>query len=37
VALYPINGNNPDEILKAADQALYKAKNEGRDRVIVAD
>ena len=36
VAAFPKNGLTGDEILKSADKALYRAKNEGRDRVIVA-
>ncbi|MHC1740244.1 MAG: GGDEF domain-containing protein [Anaerolineaceae bacterium] len=36
VAAYPINGVTGKEILKAADNALYQAKREGRDRVVVA-
>jgi diguanylate cyclase (GGDEF)-like protein/PAS domain S-box-containing protein len=36
VAVFPENGFTSAEILKAADAALYRAKREGRDRVIVA-
>ncbi len=36
VAVYPANGTKPADLLKAADQALYRAKQEGRDRVCVA-
>jgi len=36
VALFPDNGATRDELLKSADNALYRAKNEGRDRVVVA-
>jgi diguanylate cyclase (GGDEF)-like protein/PAS domain S-box-containing protein len=35
VAVYPNHGNNSDDLLRAADTALYKAKQEGRDRVII--
>ena len=33
VALFPEDGSTITEIIRAADQALYKAKHEGRDRV----
>jgi diguanylate cyclase (GGDEF)-like protein len=36
VASYPINGQTTGNLLKAADTALYQAKRNGRDRVIVA-
>jgi len=35
VAAFPIHGNNMVDLLRAADTSLYKAKQEGRDRVIV--
>ncbi len=36
VAAYPDNGSNREELLKAADIALYRAKHLGRGRVMVA-
>jgi len=36
VAAFPEHGLTSEEILKSADTALYRAKNEGRDRVVVA-
>jgi diguanylate cyclase (GGDEF)-like protein len=36
VAAYPHHGANMDELIHAADEALYRAKHEGGDRVQVA-
>ena len=37
VALFPEHGAAGEALLRAADRALYRAKAEGRDRVVVAD
>ena len=36
VAISPDHGKNGEDLLRAADEALYRAKALGRDRVIVA-
>ncbi|MFQ5350280.1 MAG: diguanylate cyclase, partial [Thermoanaerobaculia bacterium] len=36
VATFPADGATADELVRAADSALYRAKHDGRDRVSVA-
>ncbi len=37
VAVYPTHAHKGEALIKAADKALYRAKAEGRDRVVVAE
>ncbi|MEA4909147.1 MAG: PAS domain S-box protein [Anaerolineaceae bacterium] len=37
VSSYPEHGASIDELLRRADKALYRAKDEGRDRVMVSE
>jgi len=36
IAAFPDHGDRGDLVLQAADRALYRAKSEGRDRVVAA-
>jgi len=36
IAEYPSHGDTPEELIASADAAMYKAKSQGRDRVVVA-
>ncbi|KPJ88686.1 MAG: hypothetical protein AMS17_04525, partial [Spirochaetes bacterium DG_61] len=37
VAVFPQSGQTLKDLLETSDKALYRAKKEGRNRVIVAD
>jgi diguanylate cyclase (GGDEF)-like protein len=37
VAIYPEHGTSMEELLRAADESLYAAKQQGRNRVVIAE
>jgi len=37
IAVYPAHGTSADQLIRQADHALYKAKDDGRNRVVVWD
>jgi diguanylate cyclase (GGDEF)-like protein len=37
VAVYPGHGESGESLVRAADMAMYQAKNSGRDRVMLAE
>jgi diguanylate cyclase (GGDEF)-like protein len=37
IAMYPTHGENAEQLVRAADEALYRAKKAGRDRITIYD
>ncbi len=37
LAMFPADGDNPEKLIKSADERLYEAKRQGRNRLVGAD
>ena len=37
IATFPGHGDNPEDLIRLADEALYRAKKAGRDRIVMCE